>query len=342
MARKPKKRRPLPLVRLNLLAPILDALDTTEADGDAVLESVGLTRDAIYGEDDFVHVMAIHQFLEAAASGARDPHFLAKVAETIDLSAWPPLVKAAKTARTVGDFITYFANAAEEHATSAEQFLEVRGRTACVGERRLFEPPITPAQNDAFMTSIWITLVRHAMGTKWQPDKVTVKMSNPTSLPTVFHGIRALQGDRMGFQMRFPSSWLTAPFDQTDFWAQAEHHQNAPRPSSSIVQSVRQVLKPHIGDGTRLTTERAAKICRMNQRKLARQLTDDGSSLAAIIDDLYREATAEALSQSNRPLREIASSLGYSDTTALSRSFKRWTGQTPIAFRKQNTLLDDG
>ena len=43
-----------------------------------------------------------------------------------------------------------------------------------------------------------------------------------------------------------------------------------------------------------------------------------------------------------RLLREIASSRGYSDTTPLSRLFKGWTGQTPIAIRKQYSLLDDG
>ena len=186
------------------------------------------------------------------------------------------------------------------------------------------------------MTSMWISLMRRALGSAWKPDRVTVTVADPRALPVVFHGIRALRGDRLGFQMRFPASWLTMPFDQSDFWAQTRHEQSGPGPSTTIVDSVRQVLKPLIGDGSRLSVARAPATCRMDQRNLSRQLAAAGSSLAAIIDELYHEAACEALAGTDRPLSEIAATLGYSDATALSRAFKRWTGQTPLQYRRRH------
>jgi hypothetical protein len=127
VALKPSKERPLPRVRLKLLIPVLEALDTTRADSDAILESVGLTREAISDGDTLVYVMVIHQFLEAAAEGAVDPHMMAKVAQSFDSSRWPPLIEASRKAKTIGDFIALFTNEADQHATSASRCLTSGG-----------------------------------------------------------------------------------------------------------------------------------------------------------------------------------------------------------------------
>ena len=41
------------------------------------------------------------------------------------------------------------------------------------------------------------------------------------------------------------------------------------------------------------------------------------------------------LEDSRASIPEIATSLGYSDYVSFTRAFKRWTGNTPGAWRKQ-------
>jgi len=187
------------------------------------------------------------------------------------------------------------------------------------------------------MVALWIKLLRQALGAAWKPDKVTAVVSAPEALPEVFHGISILRGDRMGFQIRFPSSWLSIPFNETGFWEHVEQEQGITGYSTSIVESVRQVLRPHVGVGTHLTVERAAMICRVKKRKLSMQLAASQSSLASIIDGLNPEHVIEDLVGSQYSLQEITASLGYSDTTAFSRAFKRWTGLTPLECRRQHS-----
>ena len=60
----------------------------------------------------------------------------------------------------------------------------------------------------------------------------------------------------------------------------------------------------------------------------------DGLSVRALIDQT-REANARALlGDRSLSLDDVAFLLGYSNESALRRAFKRWTGETPSAFRR--------
>ena len=76
VTRPPKK---LPLVRLDLVAPILIELERRGVNSEEVLGSVGLNRATVDTKETFIHAMVIHQFLENAAAAAKDPHLSVRV-----------------------------------------------------------------------------------------------------------------------------------------------------------------------------------------------------------------------------------------------------------------------
>ncbi|AKT40980.1 AraC family transcriptional regulator [Chondromyces crocatus] len=75
-----------------------------------------------------------------------------------------------------------------------------------------------------------------------------------------------------------------------------------------------------------------AEAVRMSARTLQRRLKDEGMSLHGLLDDVRREQ-ALALLGGGAAIAEVAWSLGYSEPSAFHRAFRRWTGQTPEAFR---------
>ena len=51
-------------------------------------------------------------------------------------------------------------------------------------------------------------------------------------------------------------------------------------------------------------------------------------------DELRRDAAVHQLCGTRLSIAEIASALGFQETSAFHRAFKRWTGATPASFRQ--------
>lgn len=76
---------------------------------------------------------------------------------------------------------------------------------------------------------------------------------------------------------------------------------------------------------------------RLHPRTLQRRLDDAGLTYAKLRDDCRRLIAQDALSRpgENADLDQLGEQLGFSDRNSFTRAFKRWTGQTPAAWRKQ-------
>lgn len=66
---------------------------------------------------------------------------------------------------------------------------------------------------------------------------------------------------------------------------------------------------------------------------LRRRLDDEGQSYRSIMDDLRRDLAITLLSDTQQSISEIASELGFAETSAFHRAFKKWTGARPGEYR---------
>lgn len=74
----------------------------------------------------------------------------------------------------------------------------------------------------------------------------------------------------------------------------------------------------------------------MSSRTLTRRLSESGVSFRGLIKKIQGEISKELLLNSSKSVGEIAFQTGFSEQSAFNRAFKRWTGQSPIEFRKAN------
>lgn len=71
----------------------------------------------------------------------------------------------------------------------------------------------------------------------------------------------------------------------------------------------------------------------MSERTLHRRLAERGGAYRALVERTRRDLAESLLQRHDYPLAEVAFLTGFSEQSAFHRAFKRWTDQTPAAFR---------
>ena len=102
----------------------------------------------------------------------------------------------------------------------------------------------------------------------------------------------------------------------------------------TLAAEVRAAVAAALPDGQPNKSQVARRLG-MSERSLHRRLADDGHTFQDIATQARRDAAESLLRSSDHTLADVAFLTGFSDQTAFSRAFKRWTGHTPAAFRQQ-------
>jgi AraC-like DNA-binding protein len=100
----------------------------------------------------------------------------------------------------------------------------------------------------------------------------------------------------------------------------------------SIVDDVRAAIVDVLPDGQPSKSQIARRLA-ISERTLHRQLADHGETFQAIATRARRDAAESLLTSTSHSIADVAFLTGFSDQTAFTRAFKRWTGTTPAAFR---------
>lgn len=71
----------------------------------------------------------------------------------------------------------------------------------------------------------------------------------------------------------------------------------------------------------------------MSSRTLSRRLAENGITFRDLVKRTQEKFSKDLLQNSSHSISEIAFQTGFSEQSAFSRAFKRWTGQSPLDFR---------
>lgn len=104
---------------------------------------------------------------------------------------------------------------------------------------------------------------------------------------------------------------------------------------ASPVAAVRQILLAALNRGAKLpSAARLAALCNRSPATLRRHLARESTSIRKIREQCVRELALLLLEDRRMPLGEVAARLGFSDAPNFRRAFRRWTGSSPAAFRR--------
>jgi len=80
--------------------------------------------------------------------------------------------------------------------------------------------------------------------------------------------------------------------------------------------------------------EQAAEYAGLTQQTLRRRLKKEGYSFQSLKDDTRRDMAIFFINKKEQSIEAIAFRLGFSEASTFIRAFKKWTGLTPLAYRK--------
>ena len=136
----------------------------------------------------------------------------------------------------------------------------------------------------------------------------------------------------------FPAAWLEMPNIQNER-TMKEFLRSAPanflvkfKNSAGLAAKIRRRLR-EMPPATWPDFDTLARQFHSSAATLRRRLDDEGESYRSIMDDLRRDLAISLLSDTQHSIAEIAGELGFAESSAFHRAFKKWTGIRPGEYR---------
>lgn len=177
-------------------------------------------------------------------------------------------------------------------------------------------------------------------GNGWKATQVLMQKSRPDDITPYAHQFRTtVLFDSEICGIVFPSQYLgLTPLTADQFLhhhleleAETLHHLKG--------EDIHRVLPLVLQRGLlhrQYSAGQIADALKMHERTLHRRLKSVGTSFRHELDAARESLCKQLLESSDRPVGDIATSVGYADSSGFVRAFHRWTGVTPAAWRKQN------
>jgi AraC-like DNA-binding protein len=100
-----------------------------------------------------------------------------------------------------------------------------------------------------------------------------------------------------------------------------------------LITRVKKIIAENLPFGN-FSLDNVASVLCVGTRKLQRMLQQEATSFIALLNETRMELAKKYVLDKSMDMTEIAFLLGFAEQSTFSRSFKRWTGQSPSQYRK--------
>lgn len=329
------------LIRAAALGNFREMCIELSIDPDALIERAGLSIDSISNGESLIHHQSFVDLLEAAAEESCVPHFGLLLARRQSRNFLGLVWFAMSQAPTLKDAILTLAKYHHLHNQGSEVKLRTEGDLAIWEYSSVTRGQKHSRQYIDLSMALGTHMIRYLTGSNIRAKRVFFMHSEPPQLKPFQQCFKC--------PLHFNQEFNGAVFDAEQLNRPTEHHDSAlrtlleeqlseanKRQDDNLQSVVKIAIKRTLPtDQCNLTS--IASLLLMSNRTLQRQLYEEHTSFSKLYDEVRFDAAAEYLQDSQIPLKQLASALGYSDQTSFSRSFKRKSGLSPQQWRKSKS-----
>jgi AraC-like DNA-binding protein len=99
-----------------------------------------------------------------------------------------------------------------------------------------------------------------------------------------------------------------------------------------IVQQVKSIILENLPDG-QVTDQLVANELNLSERSMQRRLKEHQTTFRYLLDGVREMVAKQYIENPMNRMSDIAFLLGFSEQSAFSRAFKKWTGKSPVEYR---------
>lgn len=187
-------------------------------------------------------------------------------------------------------------------------------------------------------TAISCNIMRALCGNSWRPKNILLSRRKPGDLEPYRRFFNApIQFDTELSAIAFSNRWLqqTVPsadallFDHLEKTAGDYHALQHLRLTDTLPELLRNGLLKRRWSAAEMAAELG-----LHERTLHRRLSDAGTSYRRELDKIRQSTSLQLLESTDMSVAQIADSMGYTNSSAFIRAFSRWTGTTPMEWRR--------
>lgn len=327
-------------VRVGPLLGIPTVLRELGHDPGSVLADAGLSPAEFSDPDNTVPYLTADRLLSRCVVVTQCAHFGLLVGERAGPSSLGIAGFLLQHAPDVGTALRDLMHHLDLHDSGGVPMLIVRNDKTMLGYA--IHQAGTQATDQIYDLSIAVAcnIMRGLCGEHWSPAEVFLSRRPPQELAAYGRFFRApLRFNAEQSAIAFPTWWLNRKVAAAD----ALLHQHLEKQASElhrhretdIVADLRKLLLKSLLTRTCTIDNLARQLC-IHERTLHRRLREQGTCFRQELELVRHELARQLLAETSIPVKKIATSLGYTDTSAFNRAFKRWTGNTPGHWRRLN------
>lgn len=324
----------------SLVIPILEAADLDENLRNRVLATSSLNRHQIDGHLNIIPLKHFCRLLDELTELTGDAMFGINVGASLQAAHLGLIGQLAITSQNLAEAIEslcnhFFIFQGKTHF-GLHQEEDIYWLSYAISDDRI----PNHQQNADMMIAIFVNFLRSVLGRSWSPVEIRFQHSKPTNGPkyeTVF-SCPIQFGRRINAIGIWPRD-LNAPMPKRDdnlhkLIKDVINHLASHR---KIQADFGFVVKQHIlmlMGSEPVTFRQVAQSIGISEKQFSKQVRSKKLSFHNLVKETRFELAKHFLKQSDISLTEISLLLGYSESSAFSRSFRRLSGETPQQYRQ--------
>ena len=308
-------------------------------DSAALLSAAHIPQHDVGRHDRYVSLPNGLQLLEDAAMALDAPDLGRRLALRQSIDILGPVGLAGRNAATAADAFAIF----DEYMSAYSPSISARLAAHSDPSLRRFEfeyllDPATPqAQGIELSLGVTLQVLCQFMGAHYRPLSVHLPhpaLTEPDDYRRYFGCTAHFSEPIAAFTLRASDLQRPLPTDRLAHQTAVDYltetvGEHAP-PTSQLVRTlVRQLMS----DGS-VSLPAIARHTGLHPKALQRRLAAEQTSFAQLLDQTRRDVAQRLLLDTDIGLDRLCRSLGYAEQSVLTRSCKRWFGQTPTEYRR--------